>query len=27
LSDWGMVVHQHQYLEDAESGRFDEMEN
>ncbi len=27
FSDWGMVVHQHQYLEDAESGRFDEMEN
>jgi len=27
LSDWGMVVHQHQYLEDAESDRFDEMEN
>ena len=27
FSDWGMVVHQHQYLEDAESGQFDEMEN
>ena len=22
-----MVVHQHQYLEDAESGQFDEMED
>ena len=27
LSDWGMVVHQHQYLEDAESGRFQEIKN
>jgi 3',5'-cyclic AMP phosphodiesterase CpdA len=26
LSDWGMVVHQHQYLEDAESERFHETE-